>query len=61
MILACPRWTPSKFPNAVQEAIDVIPQLPENLSDLLMRREVFEVLPNDLEIIKAYIRERATK
>ena len=52
---------PSKFPNAVQEAIDVIPQLPENLSDLSMRREVFEVLPNNLEIIKAYIRERATK
>jgi len=52
---------PSKFPNAVQEAIDVIPQLPEHLSDLLMRREAFEVLPNDLEIVKSYIRERATK
>tara|TARA_Y100000588_G_C13324649_1_gene531314 strand:- start:32 stop:505 length:474 start_codon:yes stop_codon:yes gene_type:complete len=52
---------PSKFPNAVQEAIDVIPQLPEYLSDLLMRREAFEVLPNDLEIIKSYIRGIATK
>jgi len=35
--------------------------LPEHLSDLLMRREAFEVLPNDLEIVKSYIRGRVTK
>ncbi len=50
---------PAKFPDAVTSAIGVCPDLPPWLSDLHDREERFEVLPNDLETVKDYIRKLA--
>lgn len=46
---------PSKFPDVVEAAIGVRPNLPSFLSDLLQREEKFEKMPNDIDQIKNYI------
>jgi len=46
---------PAKFPDAVQKATGVRPQLPEHLADLMSRPEHTKVLPNDLSTIESYI------
>ncbi len=46
---------PAKFPDVVVEAINVKPELPKNLEDLLTRKEKFEIMPNDIDQIKNYI------
>ena len=46
---------PAKFPDAVERATGVRPQLPEHLADLLSRPERTKVLPNDLSKIESYI------
>jgi threonine synthase len=50
---------PAKFPDAVERAIGIRPPLPEHLSDLLDREERFVTLPNDAEVVKAYVRHAA--
>jgi threonine synthase len=52
---------PAKFPDAVEQAIGVRPPLPEHLSDLLDREERFVTLPNDPEVVKAYVRHAARR
>jgi len=47
---------PAKFPDAVEAAIGIRPDLPEHLADLFDRPERFDRLPNDLDAIKAHIR-----
>ena len=42
---------PSKFPDAVEKAIGVRPELPPFLSELLSRQEVFERAPADLAAV----------
>ncbi len=49
---------PAKFPDAVERATGRRPALPERLGDLLHRPERFDVLPNDLETVRAYVRGR---
>ncbi|MEE4235701.1 MAG: threonine synthase [Anderseniella sp.] len=49
---------PAKFPDAVEAASGVRPQLPPRLGDLMAREEVFDVLPNDLDQVKDYIGSR---
>jgi len=49
---------PAKFPDAVAAASGVRPQLPPRLGDLMERKEVFDVLPNDLDTVKDYIGSR---
>jgi len=46
----------AKFPAAVKAATGVHPELPPRLADLFDRKERFDVLPNDLEQVKAYVR-----
>ncbi len=46
---------PAKFPDAVEKATGVRPELPGHLSDLFERTEHFEVLPNDLATIQAFV------
>jgi threonine synthase len=46
---------PGKFPDAVEEATGVRPPLPSRLVDLFERPERFEVLPNDLDAVRALI------
>lgn len=48
---------PAKFPEAVKEVTGDHPSLPPHMADLFERREKFEVLPNDLTVLKSYILE----
>jgi len=50
---------PAKFPDAVEKATGVHPELPDPLSDLFTREERLVHLPNDLGTVKSFIRERA--
>ena len=52
---------PAKFPDAVEAAIGVRPPLPEHLGDLLEREESMVRLPNDAEVVKAYVRRAARR
>jgi len=46
---------PAKFPDAVEAAIGIRPELPEALADLLEREERCVQLPNDLEAVERHI------
>jgi threonine synthase len=50
---------PAKFPDAVERAVGLRPELPSRLADLLRREERCVTLPNDLGAIQAYIRSEA--
>jgi threonine synthase len=47
---------PAKFPDAIEAAIGVRPELPPRLADLMARPERFVVLPNDLAAVEANVR-----
>jgi threonine synthase len=49
---------PAKFPDAVEKAIHVRPELPAHLADLMKRPERVATLRNDLGALKSYISER---
>lgn len=49
---------PAKFPDAVESAIGIRPDLPARVADLFEREERFDVLPNDLAAVQAHILER---
>jgi threonine synthase len=46
---------PAKFPDAVEQATGVRPELPDHLSDLLDRRERYEVLPAELAAVRNHV------
>lgn len=46
---------PAKFPDAVERATGVRPQLPEHLADLLTRPERTTTLPNDLFTVQKFV------
>jgi threonine synthase len=46
----------AKFPDAVEKATGIRPELPDRLADLLERPERYEVIGNDLEAAQAHIR-----
>ena len=46
---------PAKFPEAVERATGVRPALPPHMRDLFEKKERYEVVENNAEIIKAYI------
>jgi threonine synthase len=50
---------PGKFPDAVQEATGIRPQLPERFADLYERAERSAVLQNDLPVVQRHIEELA--
>lgn len=50
---------PAKFPDTVERATGVRPQLPAKCADLFERSEKFDSLPADAEAVKQYIRERS--
>ncbi len=50
---------PAKFPETVERATGVRPQLPAKCADLFQRTEKFDSLPSDAEAVKKYIRERS--
>lgn len=47
---------PAKFPDAVEKATGVRPDLPTRVGDLFERDEHFDVLPNDLAAVQTYVR-----
>lgn len=56
VVLACAH--PAKFPVAVKEASGKYPDLPEKLGDLFEREEYFDILPNDLNKVQNFIKEK---
>ena len=48
---------PAKFPDAVEEATGIRPELPKKLADLFEREEKFEVMPNSVDAIQTRIRK----
>jgi threonine synthase len=46
---------PAKFPDAVEQATGVRPELPPPLDDLLERPERYETLPNDLGAVRDHL------
>ncbi|HEX8666444.1 MAG TPA: threonine synthase [Beijerinckiaceae bacterium] len=50
---------PAKFPDAVERATGVRPELPPHLADLMHRPEKFARLANDQGAVERFIRERA--
>ena len=46
---------PAKFPDAVESASGIHPQLPPHMADLFERTEVFDVLANDLATVEGFI------
>lgn len=57
--LACAH--PAKFPDAVEKAIGIRPELPPHLADLYERTEHFDVLDNDLSKVQDYVRQNVSK
>ena len=51
---------PAKFPDAVNRAVGFEPKLPPHLADLYERRERFEILPNSVEEVRAYVEAHAS-
>jgi threonine synthase len=50
---------PAKFPEAVERATGIRPELPDHLADLADRPERTTVLPADLEAVEAFVAGRA--
>jgi threonine synthase len=50
---------PAKFPDAVERATGIRPELPPHLADLMHRPERFSRLPNEQAAVERFIRERA--
>ncbi len=48
---------PAKFPDAVEKAIGVRPDLPEHLSDLFTRKEIMTSQENNLEAVKEFVKK----
>jgi threonine synthase len=46
---------PAKFPDAVEQATGVRPQLPEHLADLFERPERTQLLPLDLQVVQKFV------
>jgi threonine synthase len=49
---------PAKFPDAVERATGVRPELPEHLADLFSKPERTNDLPNDLAAVEAFVAQR---
>jgi len=47
--------SPAKFPDVVVESINVHPELPEHLQDILKRPEKYTRMANNIDLIKNYI------
>ena len=54
--LACAH--PSKFPDVIKKAINIEPQLPDHLKELMVSKEYFKVIGNDTKFIKNYLKEK---
>ena len=49
---------PSKFPEVVKQVTGKNPELPLEIKKIIEEKEKFDILPNDLGIIKKFIKEK---
>ena len=49
---------PAKFPDAVKSASSIHPELPPHMADIFDKKERFDELVNDAQVVKNYILER---
>jgi threonine synthase len=56
-VIALATAHPAKFPDAVEKATGIRPQLPPHLAGLMTRRERYDVLPKDLAKLQRYVLE----
>jgi len=49
---------PCKFPDAIEKAINLKAELPNELAYILDTKENYDIIENDLNKIKQYIKER---
>jgi threonine synthase len=49
---------PCKFPDAVNDAINIKPKLPDKLQHILDEKENYDIVSNDLDKVKEYINEK---
>ena len=49
---------PSKFPDAIEKAINIKAELPDELTFILDEKENYDIIDNNLNKIKKYIKER---
>lgn len=52
---------PAKFPDTVNKATSIYPNLPAHLSDLFDRDENFTELPNNIDTIRDYINKKISE
>ena len=52
---------PAKFPDAVERATGIRPQLPAHLADLMARPEYVTEIPNDLGAIERFVEDRVRR
>ena len=50
---------PCKFPDAIQSAINIRAELPNELQFILNEKENYDILENDIKKVKEYIKERS--
>ena len=50
---------PCKFPDAIQSAINIKAELPNELQFILNEKENYDILENDIEKVKEHIKERS--
>ena len=50
---------PAKFPDAVECACGIRPQLPSWLAGMMQKPEKFDVLPSDVKMVEEYVSHRA--
>ena len=55
MIVTLSTAHPAKFPDAVEQATGVRPELPPHLAGIFDRDERVESLPNNLAVIEDYV------
>ncbi len=46
---------PSKFSDVILQQTNIKPELPENLKDILIKKEKYDKLPKNLKKVKSYI------
>ena len=49
---------PCKFPDAIQSAINISADLPNELKFILNEKENFDIIKNDIEKVKQHIKDR---
>jgi threonine synthase len=50
---------PAKFPSAVKDATGQRPALPNRLANLMNGEERYDVLANDLDLVRAYVSDKS--